>query len=196
MTMVNTFMKTQHQHVMPQRERKGKRSKQNPGLTLASEGEQRGTGRGQLALPRAQHPLPPVRAAPPTPRPGAERPPPREGDHGVCEIARRRAFLLERASPSPHPREKDHASVIPDAYVHLGQRTCSHAVENRDKDKTWLESDGRAGAPRGRARTGTRTQQCWGGDAAHHGQYGIIIYSKNGHVPRLDLLCFLFCHLQ
>lgn len=72
MTMVNTFMKTQHQHVMPQRERKGKRSKQSPGLTLASEGE-RGQGEGRRRSPGTAHPSRPPGASPRSPPPAPAR---------------------------------------------------------------------------------------------------------------------------
>lgn len=56
MTMVNTFMKTQHQHMMPQRKER-KTLKAN---TWADPG--RGQGEGRPAIPTAQHTLP-VRAS-------------------------------------------------------------------------------------------------------------------------------------
>lgn len=193
MTMVNTFMKTQHQHVMPQRkERKTLKAnpRADPGRRLRAGGRAR-AGRGS---PWHRTPLPVSAFLPAQPPVAAPRPrgrqtttPEREAMECVKTLAGGPSSL--RGPPPPHPREKSHASVIPAAYVHLGQRTCSHEVENRD-DKTWLENDRRARPRWGHARTETRSSDARA-DAAHQGQYGIIIYSKNGHVPRLDLLFFL-----
>lgn len=192
MTMVNTFMKTQHQHVMPQRKER-KMLKANtwadPGRhPLSSRIRARGQGEGRPALPTAQHTPPrpaPLQChsnstgSPPQQPPAPGKRPDTTGKTMECVRMLAGGPLKE---PTPLP-PKSHASFIPVAYSHLGRQTCSQKVGNRD-DKTWLENDQRV---RPRTRTDCSARAAVLGRNAAHGQHGIIIYSKNGHAPRLNL---------
>lgn len=196
--MVNTFMKTQHQHVMPQRkERKTLKANTwaDPGRRWRARSppaSERGDRARAASVPHSTaHPSPSVflLVQPPRqpPSPGGKRPN-TTGETMEC-VKTLTGGSLSLKEPTPTPQKKYHASFIPIAYLHLGQQTCSQKVENR-YDKTWLENDRRA-RPRDAHELKCARSNARGRNTAHQGQYGIIIYSKNGHVPRLNLYFFL-----